>query len=254
MSGKCVQCQGTTEDGIRCERLASCKQGCWNFCWQHAKMYKEGRAVGETWEKGKGCTGKKLYQYSKKPGPKTGACSSKTMVGASGRCVKRTPANLARKKEAMAKRKLEGKKKPAKKPAKKKPRIPYPFERNGGSYDDEEAISKLMGIFSCPEGAEWDDDMGTCVCGEGHVFDSELKKCVKKRDFERIGFPEAESLEDVFEEMGSPQGDSSWKEPWREFVREQAQKSVSQKPICLEGEIWSDEEEMCIDDPDYWEF
>jgi hypothetical protein len=208
-------------------------------------MYKAGQAEG-TWEKGKGCTGKKLYQYRKKPGPKTGSCSSKTMVGVSGACVKRTPANLARKKEAMAKRKLEGKKKPAKKPAKKKPRDPYPFV--SGDPDSGGDISELMSIFSCPEGAEWNEDIGTCVCGEGHTFDSELNKCVRKGDFERLGFPEAGSLEEVFEEVGTPQG-GSWEEMWGEFVGEQ-----TQKPRCLEGEIWSDDDEMCIDDPDYWGF
>ena len=108
----CEQCQGVTEStNKRCERLASCRQGCYKFCWQHAKMYKEGRAQGQ-WEKGKGCTGKKLYEYRKKSGPKSGSCSSKTMIGASGNCVARTPANLARKKEALADRKLKGKKKP----------------------------------------------------------------------------------------------------------------------------------------------
>nr|QBK85730.1 MAG: hypothetical protein LCMAC101_03250 [Marseillevirus LCMAC101] len=69
-------------------------------------MFKEGKTQ---WKKGKGCTGKKLYRYRKKSGPKGGSCDSKSMIGASGRCVARTPANLAAKKKALATRKTRGK-------------------------------------------------------------------------------------------------------------------------------------------------
>ena len=133
----CELCQAMSRDGKVCQRKASCHQGCFEFCWQHAKMYREGRAEGE-WQKGKGCTGKKLYQYRKKPGPKTGLCNSKTMIGASGRCVARTPVNLARKKEALAARKLGGKKASGKKKA--PPRDSYPFEAGDDGSDEEDVL------------------------------------------------------------------------------------------------------------------
>ena len=96
----CKRCQHISTDGDQCKRKASCHVDCYDFCWQHA----------EKWSQTKGCTGKKLYQYRKKTGPKTGKCGPKEMIGASGRCVKRTPANLKAKKEALVKRKLKGKK------------------------------------------------------------------------------------------------------------------------------------------------
>ena len=228
----CDQCQAVSRDGDRCQRQASCHQGCYEFCWQHAKMYREGRAEGE-WQKGKGCTGKKLYQYRKKSGPKTGSCNSKTMIGVSGNCVARTPANLARKKEALASRKLKGKKAPAKK--KKAPRDSYPFEKNGGSYDPEEAIAEMMGMFTCPEGQDWNDDTGECECPAGHRFDKELKKGIKARDFERIGFPEAETIEEVMEEIGGP--------PEPPAARKRGSRI---DPLdCPEGEYWSEKRKAC---------
>jgi len=92
----CKRCQGRSKDGSPCKRKASCEVDCHIFCWQHA----------EKWSKTKGCTSKKLYQYRKKPGPKSGGCGPDEMIGASGICVKRTPDNLKAKKKALAKRKL----------------------------------------------------------------------------------------------------------------------------------------------------
>lgn len=92
----CKRCEGISKYGSPCKRKASCQVDCYDFCWQHA----------EKWNKTKGCTGKKLYQYRKKSGPKTGKCGPDEMIGVSGRCVKRTPANLRAKKKALGKRKL----------------------------------------------------------------------------------------------------------------------------------------------------
>ncbi len=102
----CKRCQHISSDGDQCKRKASCHVDCYDFCWQHA----------EKWSQTKGCTGKKLYQYRKKPGPKTGKCGPTEMIGVSRKCVKRTPANLKAKKKALAKRKIAGKATNAKEP------------------------------------------------------------------------------------------------------------------------------------------
>ncbi len=196
----CDQCQAVSRDGDRCQRQASCHQGCYEFCWQHAKMYKEGRAEGE-WKKGKGCTGKKLYQYRKKSGPKSGSCNSKTMIGVSGNCVARTPANLARKKEALASRKMGGKKKPSKKSAKK---------TSGAAGQVSELFAEFGDLVfdagECPGGQDWNAATGRCECPKHHYWDEEMKKCVKGGDFQRVGFPEAETIGDVIEEIESSNG------------------------------------------------
>ena len=56
----CQQCQGVSQDDVRCERKASCKKGCYIFCWQHAKMYDDGRAQDKPWQKKKGCTAHRM--------------------------------------------------------------------------------------------------------------------------------------------------------------------------------------------------
>lgn len=40
MSSNCARCEGKTKDGKRCQRQASCRINCTNYCWQHAKSYK----------------------------------------------------------------------------------------------------------------------------------------------------------------------------------------------------------------------
>jgi len=138
-------------------------------------MYREGRAEGQ-WEKGKGCTGKKLYQYSKKPGPKSGSCSSKTMIGASGKCVKRTPTNLAKKKEALAERKLKGKKKPAKK------RVNFLETESETTSDIKEMMAEIgpppggIGYKRCVDPKVWSDAFGMCVYKSGYEGESSMSE------------------------------------------------------------------------------
>ena len=132
----CKYCQGKSKDGSPCKRKASCHVDCYDFCWQHA----------EKWNQTKGCTGKRLYQYRKKSGPKSGRCGSNDMIGASGRCVKRTSANLKAKKEALAKRKLGKTKKDKKK-------IEYPAESS-----DEDPF---MEIGVRPEESSYEESEGS---------------------------------------------------------------------------------------------
>lgn len=232
MSDSCTQCQAYIKDKTeQCKRMASCRQGCWKFCWQHAKMYKDGRAEGQ-WEKGKGCTGKKLYQYSKKPGPKTGSCTSKTMIGASGKCVKRTPANLAKKKEALAERKLKGKKKPAKKQLAAD--LEEVFEILEEKPTVEEVVTELQDLRGNSFKAELrrigidpEEYAKNMYCSFDEVFDFDEMKCVPKK----------KSTYDVREEL--------WQAPTPSSPPKPKRKRDSKR--CDDpNQIWLDAMNMCV--------
>ena len=65
-----------------------------------------------------------------------------------------------------------------------------------------------MNIFSCREGEVWNDYTGECVCDDEHEFDEILNKCVRSGDYTRVGFPGAETIEEIMEEIGPAPGTS----------------------------------------------
>jgi hypothetical protein len=161
------------------------------------------------------------------------------MIGASGNCVARTPANLARKKKALEERKLKGKKSAGKKSAgKKKAPTSYPATTSGKYEDPEDFLSALMSIMTCPEGSRWNDDTGKCECDDDHEFNKEMNKCVKRRSFEPLGLPEAKSIEDVFSYVDNCPAEG-------EYWSTMQNKCVSK---CNEGQYWSTTHNKCVSD------
>jgi len=152
------------------------------------------------------------------------------MIGVSGNCVARTPANLARKKKKLGERKLKGKKSAGKKSAGKKKAPKSDLASLRSEYDA--LLASMMSVTTCPEGSGWNDYTGRCECDDDHEFNEELQKCVKRESFEKLGFPEAETIEDIMAEIGSP--------PEGPPRRKRGSRT------CEYPQTWSDDLGMCV--------